>query len=252
MVATTPVRGASLVATVNQATVTFDVDMLAASVANAANYKLRNVTNSAEIEIGAVAYDPARRTAQLEFEALPKDTYELVVASGVKSSNEVSLEEPYTSRFVILEDLTADVSAEFSNTRLNRLDGTVLFDAVVTNSLAFGISAPVRLVFEGLAETGVTLVNPDGYTAEGHPYADLLATPGSMLAPGESTPARTLSVINARPCAWTSTRGCSQAWSPTSGRSSPPRRVIRPRRGRCTSMQPRVWTPTAPRCPTCW
>jgi hypothetical protein len=197
VVATTPVSGSNLQNTLRLATVTFDVDMDESSVRDLGNYRLRNLGNATDITVGSAVYDVDQRTVQLQFEALARESYELWVAPAVTSAAGLTMESPYTASFSILDDVSAILIPEFTNTRLNRADGTVLFDATVTNGLASNLAAPIRLVFDGLADTGITLVNPDGYDSLGHPYVDLIATPGTVLAPGQSSPTRTIAVADA-------------------------------------------------------
>jgi hypothetical protein len=68
VIATTPIDASKVAPVVNRATITFDLDMFAAtpteaaSVTNPANYRLLNTNTGMAIPIGAVTYESASRT----------------------------------------------------------------------------------------------------------------------------------------------------------------------------------------------
>ncbi|HOK77368.1 MAG TPA: putative Ig domain-containing protein, partial [Verrucomicrobiota bacterium] len=196
IVATTPVDRSLVSGSVSAATVVFDIDMDPASVTALDRYLLRNVGNNIALEIGGAVYDATARTVHLQFEPLPADTYELVVGSGVRSAGGLTLGQPYTAGFSVLDGVTETLVPQFANTRIDRLAGTVTFEVSVTNTSQVILASPVRVVFDGLPVDGVAALSPDGMDESGHPYFDLGADTGSQLAPGQTTVSRTVTIAN--------------------------------------------------------
>ncbi|MCI0535453.1 MAG: putative Ig domain-containing protein, partial [Verrucomicrobiales bacterium] len=192
VISTTPLPQASVTPIVNRASLTFNIDMLAsnasdaASVLNPSNYTLKNTSTGQTLSIGLASYDPSRRTVNLNFESLSPDQYELRVAKTLQSDLGVALVNDFTTQFFVLAEVTDQLVPQFSNTRLNRADGTVSFDVRITNSLSFAVAAPIRIVFAGLAESGAELAGLHGVTDEGRPYVDLNTSSNFVLNAGAS------------------------------------------------------------------
>ncbi|MCC6235200.1 MAG: putative Ig domain-containing protein, partial [Verrucomicrobiales bacterium] len=204
VIATTPVGASRIDPIVNIATIRFDLDMLAtsaadpASVLNPGNYRLRNLATGQDIRIGTVTYEVESRTARLVFESLGADAYQLEVRDTVRSDLGVAMAQSFTAEFTVLQDLTPILAPQFSDTRLNRIDGTVSFEVRVTNSLSFALASPVRVIFTGLTEGHAPLVEvltADGVTQNGNPYLDLAVGEGALLLPGQSV-VRTVTIRN--------------------------------------------------------
>ncbi|MHC1770058.1 MAG: CARDB domain-containing protein [Verrucomicrobiia bacterium] len=198
VIATTPIAGSRSLPDVNRATVTFSLDMVSdstmapASVLNVANYQLSSLTNGQVVPLNILGYVAETKTLLLAFEALAPDNYELRVAATLESEMGVAMNQAYTARFTVLEDVTADVTSEFAETRFDRQEGIVSFEVRVTNTMPFDLIAPIRIVFNGLffdpvigsGYAPVYLLEPDGITDDGHPYVDLSVGDSTVVRPG--------------------------------------------------------------------
>src|SRR5690606_24984033 len=84
----------------------------------------------------------------------------------------------------------------FSNTRLDRLTGTISYDVTITNKTDGPISLPALLTIDPLGGfTGVPL-NAAGQSGDGRWLVDLAGSlpPDGILEAGESTSGRTVSI----------------------------------------------------------
>ena len=96
-----------------------------ASVITRDNYVLRNLDSGQSVEVGAVRYDTATRTAELLFETLPAAEYELTVSPTVQSEQGIPIgDDGFSTTFRVFEDVTASMDLSFSHARVNRADGT--------------------------------------------------------------------------------------------------------------------------------
>jgi len=202
VIATMPVNGIMMLPVVASATVRFDVDMMNStgldpdSVNNPANYSFINKTTGRKITISEVNYDSASRSATLRFEPLPAGTYELSVLASLKSESGLALTEIYTTEFTVMVDVTANVKPLFANTRIERKTGNYLFDVSVTNTLAFNLLSPWRLIFTGIEGTTAAVGNADGTTDEGYQYIELSGPETGILRPGKTTGVMVVKISN--------------------------------------------------------
>ena len=196
VVAVNPANNAQIPPGVTTAEVTFNGAMIANnaadSVTNSANYVLTNTTTGQQVSVSAVTYDPSSDTAELWFDPLLPGSYSLDVIPQVDNVFGLSLVAAYQSQFTVASQ-TKSLLPTISNTRLDRQLGEVFFDVSVQNTLNIPVNAPLQVIFTNLPATGDTLLQPDGFTADGHPYIELTAS-GGQLAPNQSTNVRTLSL----------------------------------------------------------
>ncbi len=184
----------------NRAELVFDVGLLrnAANPAggdNPANYSLRNRETGESVNIGSVQYNPAARTANLLFETLPPAEYELTVDAVVESEQGIPIGgEGFTTTFRVFEDVSISTRLDYSNTRLNRADGTLLFDVVVSNTADFDISGPIQVVFGGLADSTVVFFDESGAPAGMNGYQIL--GDQTVLAAGARSDTHTITIAN--------------------------------------------------------
>src|SRR5690606_21927370 len=118
------------------------------SVTNPANYRIIDMATGQAVPVGAALYNPDNRSVTLVFDVLAPSTYEIRVLSTVQDDLGNALASIYTSQFSVVEDRTAELSPglQFANTRLNRADGTLLFDVRLTNPTNFVLNGPVRVL----------------------------------------------------------------------------------------------------------
>ena len=184
----------------NRAELVFDVALLKdaddpAGGDNPANYALKNKETGEAVNIGAVQYNATARTADLLFETLPPAEYELTVAAAVESEQGIAIGgEGFTTTFRIFEDVSISTSVSYSNTRINRADGTLLFDVVVTNSADFDIAGPINVVFEELADSSVVFFDELGSPAGANGYQVL--GDGTVLKAQSSSLPQTIAIAN--------------------------------------------------------
>ncbi|MEL6108114.1 MAG: putative Ig domain-containing protein, partial [Planctomycetota bacterium] len=184
----------------NRAELVFDVslqrDVAAARGGdNPANYSLRNRETGETINIGAVDYQDQNRSTQLLFEALPPAEYELTVSSSVESEQGIPIGgDGFTTTFRVFEDVSISTTVSYSNTRLNRVDGTLLFDVVVHNTADFDIAGPINVVFDQLGDSSVIFFGNDGAPADANGYQVL--GDGTVLSGGGSSEPQTITIAN--------------------------------------------------------
>jgi VCBS repeat-containing protein len=197
-----PPDGAVAPLPLTQIAITFDHDMLAgdgtdpASVLNLANYALTKSTGEA-VTITSAQYDVASRTVTLSFDPIDAGSYTLTILHNVKSLENVALAQDFTSSFIAVSDLSAQINVVFDDVRSSRADGTVSYDVTVTNTSDNNIDAPLTLVldpgqyFQGQPTTAAT------QTSDGFWLINLGAgLAGGILKPGQSTTAQTVTVTN--------------------------------------------------------
>ncbi|PNY36139.1 hypothetical protein C2E31_14500 [Rhodopirellula baltica] len=184
----------------NQAELVFDVGLLQSNNDPAAgnqrsNYSLKNRDTGETVNIGAVAYDAQSRSASLLFETLSPAEYELTVAAQVESEQGIAIGgNGYTTTFRVFEDVSISTSLAYSNTRLNRADGTLLFDVVVSNTADFDIAGPINVMFDQLGDSSVVFFGNDGAPADANGY-QILADGEVLQAHGTSSP-QTITIAN--------------------------------------------------------
>ncbi len=184
----------------NLASLAFDVALKAnsttdsASATNPSNYRLVNLDTNETVSVGAIRYDSATRTTNMLFETLPPAPYRLTVSPLVESEQGIPIGGQGESiDFRVFENVTAVMPVQFSNTRINRQDGTVLVDVQVTNQGAFDIAGPIQILFGQLSGANVSvLVN--GVPAD-TPRIELYSD-GRILKTGQSTTAFSVVVSN--------------------------------------------------------
>ncbi len=197
VVAVNPAGGAQIAPGLNTAEVTFDGAMLANlaanSVTDAANYVLTDATTGQQVSVSAVTCDSSGQTAELWFDPLLPGSYSLQINPQVENVDGLALGSAYQSQFTVAASGASTLLPTISNTRLDRQLGQVFFDISVQNTLNIPVNAPLQVIFTNLPATGDTLLEPDGFTSDGHPYIELSAA-GGQLAPNQSTATRTLSL----------------------------------------------------------
>ncbi len=173
----------------NLAALSFDVALKATTAAdpdsalNPSNYTLVNLDTNEPISIGAINYDATNRTARMLFEQLPPAPYRLTVASHVQSEQGIAIGGTGAAvDFRVFENVTATIPVRFSNTRINRKDGTLLVDVTLTNQGTFDVAGPIQLAFGALNDPNVAVV---GATADSSKTIEVYAT-GKLLAAGQS------------------------------------------------------------------
>ncbi|MCA9261626.1 MAG: hypothetical protein KDA61_20555, partial [Planctomycetales bacterium] len=184
----------------NRAQLTFDVSLTKnvkapAGGDNPANYTLVNKDTGETVNIGAVQYNADSREADLLFETLSPAEYELTVAPSVESEQGIPIGGTGVSTtFRVFEDVSVSTRISYANTRLNRADGTLLFDVIVTNSADFDIAGPINVVFDELGDSSVVFFGNDGAPADANGYQ--LLVDGTVLAAGASTVVQTVTIAN--------------------------------------------------------
>ncbi len=130
--------------------------------------------------IGAVRYDAQSRTAELLFEQLPPAEYSLEVSSRVESEQAIPIGgDGFETTFRVFEDVTLSMSVGYENTRVNRADGTLLFDVIVTNNAGFDVAGPINIIFDQFGDDSVVFFGNDGAPADANGFQ--LFADGSVL-----------------------------------------------------------------------
>ncbi|WP_372898721.1 putative Ig domain-containing protein, partial [Stieleria sp.] len=184
----------------NRAELVFDV-ALANNVSspvggnNPANYALKNKETGESVNIGAVRYDKATRSSQLLFETLAPAEYELTVSSTVESEQGIPIGgSGFTTTFRVFEDVSISTRLSYSNTRLNRADGTLLFDVMVSNSADFDIAGPINVVFDNLGDNSVVFFDNANQPAGANGYQ--VMADGTVLGANSSSQWHTVTIAN--------------------------------------------------------
>jgi hypothetical protein len=94
-------------------------------------------------------------------------------------------------------DVTSMVKVTYSNAVYDRVRKTTSYDVTLTNTSSETVFAPLIVVIENITPSTVTVVNPDGVTADGKPHFDFsnLANDG-RLSPNETSQAKRFSFNN--------------------------------------------------------
>ncbi|NLS91835.1 MAG: hypothetical protein GXX96_06600, partial [Planctomycetaceae bacterium] len=201
IVAVNPPANSVVALPLPQITITFDQDMAADdgnssdSVLSTDNYYLFGQRTGA-VSIQSVAYSGEGRTVSLVTDALEPDIYELYVSSSLTSLDGLPLAYPYFMQFTAVSDFSPYVEFQFDTVRSNRADGTVSFDVVVTNVGDYDLVLPLMLVLDPAAGYDGVPVGPAGQTPDGRWLIDLSVAEGYELHPGDSTLARTVTIVN--------------------------------------------------------
>ena len=203
VIATNPPAGAQVALPRPFLAITFDQDMFAGaatdagSVTNPNYYHLTGAATGA-YTVRSVTYDAATRTAFVSFGTLLADSYTLRADAALTGANGQRMGANYESAFRGFDDISGLVDLTFSGTRLDRATGTISYDVVVTNRTDGPISLPALLTIDPL--DGFTNV-PIGATQtdDGRYLIDLSGSlpANGILAPGESTTGRTVSIATA-------------------------------------------------------
>ncbi len=166
------------------------------SVVNPANYQLTDQQGD-PVEILEVLYDAQFDSAILIVPLLQAGDHELRVSDSVANNAGATLIEPFVTSFRAISNFNANVDIEFLRTRSSRLDGTVSYDVLVTNTGDVDLLVPLTLVLDASDRyTGAPL---DAQPQDGGRYLiDLSANLPSQgrLRPGESTVGRTITATN--------------------------------------------------------
>ncbi|TAK53398.1 MAG: hypothetical protein EPO25_10765, partial [Gammaproteobacteria bacterium] len=202
VVSVLPADGTIVPLPLTSITVTFDRDMNAGgpgeagSVLNPANYELRGA-GAGVVAIASIVWDQATRTATLGFEPLQADEYTLTVRAQIRSDDGLALRAASVTEFIGVQDFSSLVQLEFLATRSSRADGTLSFDVRVTNITDYHLRAPLALILDpGLYFEG-SAVGAE-VSGGGLWLLDVGAgLPNGVLAPGESTIVRTVTLENA-------------------------------------------------------
>ncbi|HEY6817505.1 MAG TPA: putative Ig domain-containing protein [Croceibacterium sp.] len=201
VVATNPPAGAQIALPQPFLSVTFDQDMFAGaanaagSVLNPQYYTLQGAVTGAQA-IRSVTYDATTRTAYIAFGSLLPDAYTLTVGAALTSQNGQRLGANYATQFEAFDDISALVDVTFSNTRLDRLTGTITYEVMVTNRTDGPIRLPALLTIDPLGGfTGVP-VDAAGQSDDGRWLVDLAGSlpPDGILQAGQATSGRTVSI----------------------------------------------------------
>ena len=178
--------------------VRFDDDMATTgpgSVLDPANYAF--VDGKGEIlPITAIDYDSATREVSLRFASLPRGVYAMSLSADLRSARGVAMGASYTVEFTRLEDVTANVSIEYRDTRFDRATGAVTYEVVVTNTGNRPMRAPVQLTLDTSDPSGSG--TPLNGVRSGDIWlidlSDDLGEDG-ILSPGETATAQAVSLI---------------------------------------------------------
>ena len=152
--------GALLPLPVNQITVSFDQSMWTgsngqdsqdpSSVLNPNNYRLVSVSSGSSQVINPtqVTWDEGSKSVILTLGNLNSDQWRLEVASNVVSRAKVRLDGVYVVGFTTVSDLTNQLKIDFSNTRADRLTGSISYDVNITNLGVDNLKGPLMLLID--------------------------------------------------------------------------------------------------------
>lgn len=199
---TNPAPNANLTLPENTITVVFDQDMLvgtatdAASILNPANYQLAGQTVGNLTPL-SVIYDPATRSALLNFETLIPDQYELRVENSLRSKAGLAMPEDYISKFTAISDFLPFVNFQFNTPRSDRANQTVSYDVTITSKGDSDLLLPLVLLLDPSRQfTG----QPLGATGKNEEGAYLIhlsdSLPNGRLKPGQSITGKVITVKN--------------------------------------------------------
>jgi len=69
-------------------------------------------------------------------------------------------------------DVSNQIEINYANSLYDRRAGITSYDATLTNTGGDSISAPIKVIIEGISSGQVSVANPDGTTTDGKPYFD--------------------------------------------------------------------------------
>jgi YD repeat-containing protein len=201
VIGTNPPDQALVALPLTSVSVTFDRDMLATSasdpnsVMNPANYRLIG-ESTGQATISSISYDPATRTAVLNFNTPAPDNFELRVLANVQSDEGLALGSVFSSHFTAVSDFSNIVRLDFFNSRSDRANGTVSYDVKVTNISTNDLRVPLILVLDPAKFfSGQPIGSLPGNN--GLFLLDIgAALAGGVLKPGQSTTTRTVTIPN--------------------------------------------------------
>jgi CARDB/Putative Ig domain len=206
-----PPPGADVALPLGSVSVTFDRDMLAddafdpGSVLNPDNYHLQG-DSAGFAPVRAVAYDPASRTAVLNFDAFASDHYQLRVLTNLRSQDGINLAQEFDSDFTATTDLSSVISLQFDLARSDRTTGTVSFDVTITNTTSHKLLLPVVLHLTPVNQFPGEPEGNQGRAPDGSWLIDLSGDlpANGILDAGQSSSGRTITIdaSNGRPVAF--------------------------------------------------
>ncbi|MEI7464998.1 MAG: CARDB domain-containing protein, partial [Burkholderiales bacterium] len=197
VVRTTPANGSLVPLPLSEITVVFDHDMLAsstsalASVINPLNYVLEN--DGRAVSVRTVSWNSATRTATLRFNSLEPGHLKLTVKAGIRSTQGLTLPQPYEMAFTAMSDFSDVVRLDFTNTRSDRDTGTISFDVRVTNIGDIDLLPPMKLVLDPARYFEGTV---PGTPVDGGLWMLDLGLQPVGLKPGQSTVVKTVTLGN--------------------------------------------------------
>ncbi|MFM6761644.1 MAG: putative Ig domain-containing protein, partial [Microcystis panniformis] len=199
---TNPAPNANLTLPENTITVVFDQDMLvgtatdAASILNPANYQLAGQTVGNLTPL-SVIYDPATRSALLNFETLIPDKYELRVENSLRSKAGLAMPEDYISKFTAISDFLPFVNFQFNTPRSDRANQTVSYDVTITSKGDSDLLLPLVLLLDPSRQFTGQPLGATGKNEEGAYLIDLSdSLPNGRLKPGQSITGKVITVKN--------------------------------------------------------
>ncbi len=199
---TNPAPNANLTLPENTITVVFDQDMLvgtatdAASILNPANYQLSGQTVGNLTPL-SVIYDPATRSALLNFEALIPDQYELRVENSLRSKAGLAIPEDYITKFTAISDFLPFVNFQFNTPRSDRANQTVSYDVTITSKGDSDLLLPLVLLLDPSRQFTGQPLGASGQNGEGAYLIDLSdSLPNGRLKPGQSITGKVINVKN--------------------------------------------------------
>ncbi len=178
----------------------FDQDMLVEtanhpnSVVNPKNYQL--LSDGISVSLQTLTYDRASRTAVLTFKPLAPGNYQVRVFGAIQSEAGLALAEERTTTFKATADLTSILDVQFTNSRSDRVTGTVSFDVTIANTSTHQLLLPLILQLAPSQGFDGEPMGAAGRAADGSWLIDLSENfPASgILNPGQSTTGRTVTV----------------------------------------------------------
>ena len=200
---------------VNQITVSFDQVMWTgsngqdtqdpSSVLNPNNYRLVSVSSGSSqvINPSQVTWNEGSKSVVLSLGNVSPDQWRLEVASNVVSRAKVRLDGVYVVGFTTVSDLTNQVNIAFSDTRADRLTGTVSYDVSITNTGDDDLKGPLMLLLDPgqyfadkIADANALKGAQQGLWAIDATQA--LKQMGGKLAKGQKLEHITVSLVNAQ------------------------------------------------------
>ena len=217
-----------------------------------ANYTLvGQATGKATIQY--VQYDPATKTVLLAVSGVTADEYTLTVSDSIVSADRVALLTPHVTTFTAVSDISKYAQVAFTDTRSDRLDGTISYDVSVQNTSQFNLLVPLFLILDP-AQSFTGVPQNANLAANGSWLISLSADRSRRrrASPGQSTTGVTITINNPSELevAYTSeVSGTPPRISAPVFDSTPAASVTA---GSVYTTRRRQRTPTARRPATCW